>query len=273
VWHSFTPGVGATSLGFASLSAMNSVADRGLLLLVAEEIDGVDRNGDATLDDAFVFLHDPASGDSFLSTLPIDLITPFAIGFGRAAFGVNEAQAGLDLNGDLDLDDNVLHAFDTSNGNVLNTGIDFATLVDTGITVLLWRRESAAGADLNDDGDELDIVLAKAFPGSSSAQSIGLASRLPPLARNASWTLVAVVESDQGQDLNGDGDELDDVAYRVAVVFPIEGGVTEERLGVAAEAGTILADGSGLVLVSEADQGRDLNGDGDRFDAVLHRFD
>lgn len=273
VWHSFEPGSGAVSLGFSSLDALGSVADRGVLMLVAEEIDGVDRNGDADLDDTFVFLHDPANARTFLATVPIDPFTPFAIGAGAAAFGVAEAQVGLDLNGDLDLEDDVLHALDTTNGNVFNTGVDFVAFLDTGITILVWRDESAVGTDMNGDGDQLDLVLAKGFPGSSSLEPIPLASVPPLLAQSTHLTLVAVSEGGQGQDLNGDGDQLDQVAYRVDVVFPIEGGVTEERLGVAVDSGTILVDGRSLLLVSEADQGRDLNGDGDRFDAVLHRFE
>jgi hypothetical protein len=79
------------------------------------------------------------------------------------------------------------------------------------------------------------------------------------------YVLFSLWESDQGGDLNGDGDAEDFVLalYRLA-----SGAVTP--LGLATDGVAWLGEHGAAMLVPEWSQGRDLNGDGDLDDRVLH---
>lgn len=80
--------------------------------------------------------------------------------------------------------------------------------------------------------------------------------------------VLAASRSEDGVDRNGDGDGVD----RVLEIVDLRGG---RRTFVANESGLGLSVGAGFVafLVSEQDGGRDLNGDHDLLDFVLHVHD
>jgi hypothetical protein len=84
--------------------------------------------------------------------------------------------------------------------------------------------------------------------------------------------LVAFLTSERAQrrDLNGDEDKLDEVL----VAFDFFDNVTRNS-GQQAIASTLLDLGGGLVAFAtvESEQGRDLNSDDDKLDAVLQSFD
>jgi hypothetical protein len=164
-----------------------------------------------------------------------------------------------------------------------------------GDLLVLAVSESGQRADLNGDGDMLDLVLHVHDLAAGTTANLGLARgggtdteqerRVAAEAVNfhlatgsilsGRWLVIAVSESGQGADLNGDGD-LGDPA--VVHVHDLEARRTA-NLGLAAAAPapgrrSIAAEGSRLVMaLSEADGGRDLNGDGDVADAVVHVHD
>ena len=277
VWHEVDPhGFAATPLGFSSLDALASTDNGTVLALAATEIDGVDANGDGDQLDAQAVLHDPAHDQTFASGLAVDPLLDFALAGERLAFLVDEAAQDEDRNGDLDLADNVLHLMDVTNGTVTNHGTAVAALAAVEQVLLLWLDESQDGLDRNGDGDTLDLVLTKLHPEFLFEENLALACLPRVLAQDGTMALVAVSEADQDRDLNGDGDRFDDVAWRIEPVFPIDFPQTlATNLGVAIDpsSAAILADGRGLLLVLESDEGVDLNGDGDLLDAVLHRFE
>ena len=75
-------------------------------------------------------------------------------------------------------------------------------------------------------------------------------------------------EGRDGRDLNGDGDQLD----RVIASYDF-GTSLRAQSGLAARKGMLVGNDAALALVDEFSQGADLNGDGDKFDSVLHRID
>jgi hypothetical protein len=68
-------------------------------------------------------------------------------------------------------------------------------------------------------------------------------------------------------DRNGDGDLTDAV---LGVYDGRTGTVHNLRLATFADQGGLAPDGRSVVLVPEVQQGKDLNGDGDLLDNVLH---
>ena len=99
----------------------------------------------------------------------------------------------------------------------------------------------------------------------SPVTNLRLAGDFSRLSGN--WLVLPVSESQQGEDLNGDGDTED----RVIHVHNLETGETV-NLGLAEEPDDFPSlSGNWLVLlVSESQQGEDLNGDGDTEDRVIH---
>lgn len=277
VWHEVDPhGFAALPLGFSSSATHASLGNGTAVALAAEEIDGLDANGDGDQLDVQAVLHDPLHDQTFASGLAVAAAFPFALTRTRLAFGVGEIDQGEDLNGDLDQDDVVLHSMDVTNGTLTSHGLALASMAQVEEVLLLWLDEREDGLDRNADGDADDLVLTKFHPQFLFEENLGLAATAGVLAQAGSGALVAVSELAQGRDLNGDGDQLDQVAFRLEVSFPIDFPErVDTNLGVAIQTtgAALLQDGRGLVLVREDQEGVDLNGDGDLDDAVVHRFD
>jgi len=276
VWHQVDPhGPATVVLAYSSLDSRASIGNGSALALAAEEIDGLDANGNGNLLDVQAVLHDPLHAQTFASALAVDPLFPFALTSGHMAFGVSEAAQAQDLNGDADLGDVVLHSMDVGTGSVTNHGQAIAHLARAGEVLVLWLDESEDGLDRNDDGDALDLVLTKFDPDTLQQENLGLASMPPLLAVAGTRALALVSEGEQDRDLNEDGDLSDEVAWRFEAAFPVDPPPADRTLFPLAIEPTaaLLPDGRGLLLVSESDEGRDLNGDGDLSDAVLHRFD
>jgi hypothetical protein len=123
-----------------------------------------------------------------------------------------------------------------------------------------------AAADVSGDGDLEDTVLQVLDTGSGDTRTIG-----PAEAVALAGTTVAFLRPESagapgqpsGIDLNGDGDDRDQVVH-----VSVDGGPPANL----ARAATVVAVSDGLVaaLVSESGEGRDLNGDGDLADGVVH---
>jgi hypothetical protein len=127
------------------------------------------------------------------------------------------SEEGGDLNGDGDLADFVLQSWSTRTRRNTNTGVAFGALFGSaGERALVAVVEAGQGADLNGDGDTLDMVLALLDAKSGHVQSLELAITSGDAALGAAGFGAALVnEAAQGADLNGDGDLDDDVLHEI----------------------------------------------------------
>jgi len=131
-----------------------------------------------------------------------------------------EFEAGTDQNGDGDGDgdgdgnDTLLRIVDLASG--------FAELVPNvgahasgGALVAYTVPEAKVSRDLNGDGDTLDQVLHVFEAGSRRTVNVGFATDGQAPLVTAGFVVAVVMEADQGADLDGDGDALDDVLFLV----------------------------------------------------------
>jgi hypothetical protein len=271
VWHFVEPHLGTIqSLDLSSADTFGSSASGDLLALVVQEIDGVDRNGDSDFGDSFVALLEPAlaqQSEAFLQSP----FTPLVFAGERVAFLLNEVFIG-DRNGDNDFQDDIVHTLEASAGAPTSLDLDALSLQAAGERLVFERSEDdddQVGDDWNGDGDHDDRVLFAWDPLTGLATSTNLASTGGVVAASSAALLLVGSELGQHQDLNGDGDQ-NDLAW---VLHELASG-TNVNLGGAAlvSPAGLLEDGRGLVLVFEGFQGRDLNGDRDVADLVLHTF-
>ena len=131
----------------------------------------------------------------------------------RALLPIEESSMSLDLNGDGDMGDVVVHVYDTRTGEVQNTGLatrGFAYdqfLFDCAIGIAV--SEGQQGQDLNGDGDTADVVF------HTYDASTGLATNqgFDALEFRAADEYVLFLQSEVllDADLNGDGDTEDPI--------------------------------------------------------------
>ncbi len=150
-----------TVLRFGSAEAV-SVRDGNAAFLADESAAGagVDHNGDGDFDDLVVQLYrNRQAGPAVNLALAADQV---AVSSQVVAALASEAQEGLFLNGDGDMDDLVVHLNDTATGtsgtwqNLFLAADDVQTV---GGFVAFTVPEADQGAALNGDGDQLDRVL------------------------------------------------------------------------------------------------------------------
>jgi hypothetical protein len=201
------------------------------------------------------------------------------------AFTVREDVQGLvDLNGDGDTWDYVLHAYDHTSGEVTNLREHTTVfLVDGPYTAFLveeWERAQ----DLNADGDKKDAIIHYHDARTGVTRNLGLAVTLGSangkpdhhigFQLNGEVLAVFVNEFDQGKvDLSGNGTVSDDVPH---VVDLATGNITNLGFAVVdaySGQGPLVDDNRVAFAVSEQREGLDLNADGDQLDDVLHVFD
>lgn len=192
--------------------------------------------------------------------------------------GVDEAQqGGLDLNGDGDAFDQVLHVHDVQTTVTTNIGLAITgNLAVSGSRVVFELSENGhGGVDWNLDGDAFDSIPQILDATTLTITDPGIAGSYFPPMIDGDYVAFEVLEADQAAtDLNGDGDVNDSVLH----VFDLVTGVTTNTFLAAkasfAGATPRLSGKLVTVLVSEANQGMtDLNGDGDMFDSVAHAID
>ena len=245
---------------------------------VSEEHQETDLNGDGDTDDEVFHVYNHLDGviinlelaDSRSYHFPI-------INDNLIVLLVNEENQGnTDLNGDGDTDDfNVIHIYDHSTGTTTNLGLslDQVSIFDTGILygnlIVFTVDESSQGnTDLNGDGDTDDFNVIHIYDHSTGTTTN---LKIDGSVDNIDGNLIAftVHESFQGNtDLNGDGDTRDGILH---IYDPSTGEIT--NLELVSEPPSI--DGNLVAfLVNERAQGdKDLNGDIDRFDEILHIYD
>lgn len=264
----------ALAVGFSP--HLSYFVNAGTVLGIVGEAEhgGVDLNDDGDAADKVLYFFDPA-GETFANTgfaVGADYET---LGFYRRWIGLAVTEAGqgsVDLNGDGDELDRVLHVHDLQTGTTVNTGLatqDFA--VATGEMLLLIRESEQGGVDRNGDGDTADSVAHVLHLATGTLTNTGLDGNffsvdLPGFNSQVDGTLGAFIVSEArqgGTDLNGDGDALDNIVHRIDLPS-----AQVTNLGYASFFARV---NHGLVSFAarELEQGADLNGDLDENDMVL----
>jgi hypothetical protein len=218
----------------------------------------------------------PAAAKARLAATNVGLAAPrgstLLVHEDRIVFTVDErTQGGTDLNGDDDVADLILHAFEVETETATNVGLDtsdgfalderwLAFTVDEG-------SQGAGGTDFNNDGDVTDLVLHVHNLATGTTTNLGLDAS-GGFVLDERWLAFAVHEGSQAAtDLNGDGDTFDDLVLHV---YNLATGTTT-NLGLDASGGFVLDERWLAFAVDEDRQvGIDLNGDNDTLDFVLH---
>jgi hypothetical protein len=266
----------ATNLGLAAVGMLG----KGRLWLVAasERGQGVDLDGDGDILGPVLHLYDSFQGDLqnlALALAGLPAYEPGLVDDGRAVFPVAEYAQGLDANGDGDASDLVLHLFDVRQpaienlGLAIPAGLPFVVRLE-GDLLLMGVDEASQGIDLDDDGLlDGEVIYVRDFA-RGVTRSLGrrmVARTLHAVDRRAAFLITETVATG---DLNGDGDTND---TSVLVIYDGSRGVlVSSGLATAGERVLFAADFASA-LVSEEQQGVDLDGDGDLLDFVFHDFD
>src|SRR5262245_9806510 len=237
--------------------------------------------------------------DPGLLNLQQDASGGFALSDNLIAFGTQEANQHIDLNGDQDQFDVVVQYRRFSDAATTNThlAVQGQILVDEPFLAFAVPEIRQGHGDLNGDGDVRDLVvhtfdtstgtpddLRRAVSKPCSFKGINRGTQQGPcMAMHGDVLIFATAEKDQGRtDLNGDGDHRD----LVPEVFDLAAGPCGpgpaqcpglHTSGVAADPHGPMGAGDlvGAFLVSErrnrrhAPANNDLNGDGDVSDSVL----
>jgi cysteine-rich repeat protein len=179
-----------------------------------------DRNGDGDILDTMLEVLDASTG----VVTVIAPAGPVAVRDGAAAFlrrerdGAPGSPAGLDVNGDGDTDDEIVHVWSVGGGlRNLRCAATAVALSATHVAALVSER--GEGVDFNADGDLRDNVLMtfdRLNPDPVSCtdpgwRNSGLAAVRLGLADSVAVALVP--EIDQNAALNDDGDRLDRVLF------------------------------------------------------------
>lgn len=213
--------------------------------------------------------------------------TSVALSASHVAALVSEAGEGADLNGDGDSADTVVAVRALDGGGWANVGQAAVKLALAGPIAVFLTDESAQGsARINGDADATDRVLqiydaalGRILLGATTTPRACAAEEFV-IGGTAGRELVAFRTSEAaegGLPLNGDGDIADDVLQ----IYDVESrrllntamAVTPCRLEACDPRQPYRVQGDTVTFLTlEADQGRDLNGDGDQDDLVLQVF-
>src|SRR3989304_6835838 len=189
------------------------------------------------------------------------------------AFTVHEGSVDKDLNNDGDKNDYVIHYYDISRKDLLNTGAVGGVREEgpsvNGLIIAFTTHEAGAGEDLNEDGDKNDYVIHYYDISKKHLVNTGVVGGSREEGPSVSGSIIAFTthEGDIDKDLNNDGDKNDyvihyyDISRKDLVNTGAVGGVREEGPSVS---GSIIA-----FTTHEGDIDKDLNGDGDKHDSVI----
>ena len=237
--------------------------------LVPEFLQAADLNGDGDQDDRIfhVWKDDPGVlvNTNIHAERFVELSTMWRL-------GLPEAELDLDLNADGDRLDTVDHLYDSCTGSLVNLGVELTRAVEIGGVLLVGVDEDAQGEDLNGDGDARDVVLHEyeIARGELTSLVTAIGAIGEPLIAGSRLGAILVNERAQQADFNFDGDTLDNVVG-------VYDAVTDTYANLALATNRPLPGSSGryqaFLVNEEADGERDLNGDGDTEDDVLHVYD
>ena len=271
VFHAYDVASGTvTNLGIAG----DSTPEKGCFINVQgdivalgarEDAEGQDLNGDGDTLDIVAHVHDFSTG----VTTSLGLAAPGVVEGSFVLLQVRETSQGQDLNGDGDISsvDRVLHVHDVAAGTTTNVGYDASFTVD-GTAAALGVSESAQGyTDLNGDGDTADRVLhVYDLAAGGAPTNLGLAFAGTPLIGGSVVSLAVSEASQNGTDLNGDGDTSDIVVHLYDLTTSTTTNLGFATLGLPWIRGN-------FVVFDTPESNGDLNGDGDTLDRVPHVHD
>jgi len=236
----------------------------GRFLWAIELEDEVDRNGNGRLEDFIFRSHDTETG---VERLVDSAVWNYDARNGTVIYTRIELLNGDDLNGDGDTDDDELYLMEAPSGPPQRIFTDPSGFPRLTATHAIWTMdEDVEGVDRNGDGDLADHHLFLHDLSEGSTLEFDRPGLEPlPFAANESAIAFLVEETDE--DLNGD----DDLEDRVAHVFSF---VNERTYNLGLATPTVLSnylrDDRLALPVREFEQDRDLNGDGDQDDFVIH---
>lgn len=243
------------------VSATRIVSDGELVAFSVFELEEGQRdlNGDGDAIDDVLFVHDAQTGE----THNLELASPsFAVRGRFVVFGVLELAQGQDMNGDGDLDDQVLHVFDATTAVSSNLEFSLQTKLSGPAPAgsefpFLGDRLLAFGRDADDLPSTLHLFDLE----QQGKRDTGL--EFPNYAPGPGSQIGTVIsERSTGLDLNGDGDSTDIVAH-----------VMDPSTGVSQNLGLALGSIRGIprfssserlmaMVVDEWMSNEDLDGDG-----------
>ncbi len=184
-----------------------------------------------------------------------------------------------DLTGDGDLDDTVLTVID---GRVTppTTPVTVAPALQVSIAMgnaVFLAPEGAIGAgdDWNGDGDFTDdVVHLYRERQVGPPENLRCAATVVAMSSGAIAALVSEADEGGGSELNGDGDEIDQVVFlrSLATAAPGTCPGNWKNSETAGESLAVVGNVAGY-LVPEKAENQILNGDGEMLDKVLHLFD
>jgi len=192
---------------------------------------------------------------------------------------IDEASdGGLDLNGDGDQRDAVVQMHPVAGGGWIGGGRAADSLALAGSRAAFLSPEHGQGdTDLNGDGDADDRVAHVYDADAAALHNVGRAGEELVLGESGLLAFRTLEARQGGADLNDDGDADDGVlqVYDAAAdalvntgqaVTPCRLEACDPRMPYRVRADTV------TFLTLEADQGADLNGDGDQGDLVLQVY-
>lgn len=148
--------VGSTRWTIIDSAWVSRLGSDVLVWILREQFEGEDRNGDGDLSDTVAYWYRLSTGQRGGPFTVRDLPR---VSDPWIAFETPEADYGVDVNGDGDLDDDVVQAVDTRTNAIFDTAA-LGSWATPGTRALFFTAdERDVGQDLDGDGDLLDFVL------------------------------------------------------------------------------------------------------------------
>lgn len=252
---------------------LSIIEEPWLVIQRDESNDGVDFNGDGDLGDNVLYLYDLRTDQGHNLALAGSVVSfdPPLL-----TLRVSEQKQGrVDLNGDGDAQDDVIHYYNVADGS-LSTVLLAGTVIQRGSLLILRVKEDQVTGDLNGDGDVQDGKILHLLPvGTLSTTNVGIVA--DDLRASEDLLAFVVPEEDQGStDLNGDGDLDDEILH---VFNMLTGQIVNLGFSSGSAGGNTCATsynvGGPLLYIpaSEASDDRDYNQDGDLDDDVVFVYD
>ena len=279
--------------GGASLTELGTAGQR---VATYREIDAaMDLNGDGDTVDTVLAVLDYTTNQLVQVYGPTPRLTAPIVGQGiNIAWAVDEASQGLgnrgmDLNGDGDMVDTLLHRTDlpTNSMQVFLVNVDPTagySVSESQTTAHYYASEATAGlGSLNGDPDATDFVPTtslgplQTFPQAVTPPSPLNAGAGAPTSFVYGATCLYTASEEGLGDRNGDGDTLDTQVLLWTSLPDAAANAQDQGLGLGSLTSLVLDGGSAAqvapgwisLALSEAANGADLNGDGDVQDVTL----
>ena len=247
------PGVDVQNLGFA----VDGLAGEGdILAFEVSEADVGDRNGDGDTLDVVPRVVDLGNDTASYVQVAAEV---GAVSVGFVTLFVSEAGEGVDLNGDGDHVDRVVHVYDVANGTLHSSGLaghSTSFAASAGVVAFSVSEAAQGGVDLNQDNDVADAVV-HVF---DATQGVVQNTQVVAVKLWLDGRALAMIEFEDAVDISGDGDDDDFMLHLHDVVT----GATTSTGYPISPAGPIIRSPHIAFRVEERDlpAGTDLDGDG-----------